>query len=176
MPGNAIVRSKISREMNVFLFPSRNKLTHQPQSQCPSWGGRWCAGHLWSARCPPAGSCRVLPGPHGTRLRAWKTRTFSFRSHSLNHTVAQHVVFLVTICSVRPSAPSEAQSESLHKCDGNGCRASPAGRSERKNTIIEANSYKILLTGEYKTVRLQLPAMASCGHEHPLHSPPCCWC
>lgn len=57
---------------------SQNELTHQPQSQCPTWGGRWCAEHLWSALCPPAGSCRALPRPHGTHLLACKTFTSYF--------------------------------------------------------------------------------------------------
>lgn len=139
MPINAIVHSKM---MSFINLPWRNYyfFTHQPQSQCPSWGGRWCAGHLWSARCPPARSCRVHPGPRGTRLRAWKTQRFPWGATCWPPWITQwhqHVLFLVTICSVRLSAPSEVQPESLHKCDGNGCRASPAGRSERKNTIIE---------------------------------------
>lgn len=58
-------------------------------------------------------------------------------SKSLSH--SQLILMLVTRCSVRQSAPSEVQLEFLHRCDDNGCRASPAGRSEEKKQSLGIN-------------------------------------
>lgn len=78
------------------------------------------------------------------------SHSLSFESHS-----GYLVLLLVTRCSVQRSAPSEVRPESLHKCDGNGCRASPAGRSEKEDSCYcPVRSCMSTLTSQLKTLPL----------------------
>lgn len=106
------------------------------------------------------------------------TSTTSFYSHSL--VIPHSSILALTIRSVQQSRPSESQSECPHRCDANGCHASPALKSKDTDaqTVkqLKTNMMNVWFNGLIQgSNSLFSPAMASYGRGHPLHSQSC-WC
>ena len=157
----------------IELLLKSNELTRQPQSQCPSWDGRWCARHLWSVRCPPACSCHVLLTPHGTHLLACQTEIEGSDYYSRIFFEAQPTSPFVRCHQMQWPAVSTQRGPTRvpphvwwYRLPCFTCREIWGNASRVR---LEALKRRGL------SAELPVPATASCGAARPRRSPPC-WC